>query len=63
MVLAHHVCAFRIIVKRWVWDADLPGALVADEMSHGRTFTEVAAAILSKFVTEKVVMGLPRFIV
>jgi hypothetical protein len=32
---------------------------VADEMSLGKTFTSVAAAMLCKLVTEKVVMGLP----
>jgi hypothetical protein len=37
----------------------MPGALVADEMGLGKTFTSVAAAMLWKLVTEKVVMGLP----
>ena len=37
----------------------MPGALVADEMGLGKTFTSVAAAMLCKLVTEKVVMGLP----
>jgi len=37
----------------------MPGALVADEMGLGKTFTLVAAAMLCKLVTEKVVMGLP----
>jgi len=37
----------------------MPAALVADEMGLGTTFTWVAAAMLCKFVTEKVVMGLP----
>jgi SNF2 family DNA or RNA helicase len=46
-------------VRRWVWDTDMPGALVADEMGLGKTFTSVAAAMLCKLVTEKVVMGLP----
>jgi len=57
-VLAHQVWAIWFIVRRWVWDADMPGALVADEMSIGKTFTSVAAAMLCKLVTEKVVMGL-----
>jgi len=35
------------------------GALVAEEMGLGKTFTLVAAAVLCKLVTEKVVMGLP----
>jgi len=37
----------------------MPGALVADEMGLGKTFTLVAAAMLCKLVTVKVVMGLP----
>jgi hypothetical protein len=57
--LAHQVWAIWLIVTRWVWDADMPGALVADEIRLGKTFTLVAAAMLCKFVTEKVVMGLP----
>jgi len=57
--LAHQVWAIWFIVRRWVWDADMPGALVADEMGLGKTFTSVAAAMLCKLVTEKVVMGLP----
>jgi hypothetical protein len=46
-------------VRRWVWDADVPGALVADEMGLGKTFTSVAAAMICKLVTEKVIMGFP----
>jgi len=57
--LAHQVWAIWFIMRRWVWDTDMPGALVADEMGLGKTFTCVAAAMLSKMVTEKVVMGLP----
>jgi len=57
--LEHQVWAIWFIVQRWVWDADMPGALVADEMGLGKTFTSVAAAMLCKLVTEKVVMGLP----
>src|SRR5882757_5906467 len=57
--LAHQVWAIWFIVRRWVWDADMPGALVADEMGLGKTFTSVAAAMLCKLLTEKVVMGLP----
>ena len=37
----------------------MAGALVVDEMGLGMTFTSVAAAMLCKLVTEKVVMGLP----
>jgi len=58
-LLPHQVWAIWFIARRWVWDADMPGALVADEMGLGKTFTSVAAAMLCKLVTEKVVMGLP----
>jgi hypothetical protein len=57
--LAHQVWAIWFIVRRWVWDTDMPGALVADEMGLGKTFTLIAAVMLCKLVTEKVVMGLP----
>jgi len=32
---------------------------MADEISLGKTFTSVDAAIICKVLTEKVVMGLP----
>ena len=57
--LAHQAWAMRLIMRRWVWDANMPGALVADEMGLGKTFTSVAAAMLFKLVTEIIVMGLP----
>jgi hypothetical protein len=57
--LAHQVWAIWFIVRRWVWDDDMPGALVEDEMGLGNTFTSVAAAMHCKLVTENVVMGLP----
>jgi hypothetical protein len=57
--LVYKVWAIWLIVRRWVWDADMPGALVADEIGLGRTFTSVAAPIICKLLTEKVVMRLP----
>jgi len=63
MFLEHQVWAIWFIVRRWVWDADMPQTLVADEMGLGKTFTTVAAAIFCKLATEKVVMGLPPSIV
>jgi len=45
-------------MRRWVLDADMPGALVADEIGFGKTFTSVAAAMICKLLTEKDVMGL-----
>jgi len=50
--LVHQVLAISFIVRRWVWDSDMPGALVADEMGLGKTFTSVAAAVISKLLTE-----------
>jgi hypothetical protein len=57
--LAHQVLGIWFIVRRWVWDTAMPGALVADEMGLGKTFTSVAATMICKLLTEKVVMGLP----
>jgi hypothetical protein len=57
--LANQVWAIWFIVKWLVWDADMPGALVADEMGIGKTITLVAASLICKLVTEKVVMRLP----
>jgi hypothetical protein len=57
--LVHQVWAILFIVWRWVWDADMPGALVADKMGLGKTFTLVAAAMLCNLVTENNVMRLP----
>jgi len=57
--LAHQVCAISFIVRRWVWDADMPGALVADEMGLGKTFTSVATGMICAQLTENDVMGLP----
>jgi len=37
----------------------MPGALVSDEMGLGKTFNTVAAAMICKLLTMKVVMGLP----
>jgi hypothetical protein len=57
--LAHQAWAIWFIVRRWVWDTDIPEALVADEMGLAKTFTSVAAAMICKLLTEKVVMELP----
>jgi len=57
--LVHQVQAIWFIVRMWVWDSDMPGARVADEMGFGKTFTSVAAAMICNLLTEKNVMGLP----
>jgi len=38
----HQLWAIWFIVRRWVGDSDMPGALVVDEMGLGKTFTSVA---------------------
>jgi hypothetical protein len=58
-LLAHQVWAIWFIMQRWIWDADMLRALVADEMDLGKTFTLVAVAMFCKLGTKNVVMGLP----
>jgi len=60
LFLAHQVWAIWYIVKRWVRDSDMPGVLVADEMSLRKIVTLVAAALMCKLLTEKVVVELPQ---
>jgi hypothetical protein len=52
--LAHQVWPVWFIVSRWVCNIDMPGALVADKMSLGKTLTFVAATIICTLLTEKV---------
>ena len=61
--LAHQVWAIWFILRRWVWDAEMPGALVPNEIGLGTTFTSVASAMICKLLAEKVVMGLQLSIV
>jgi len=56
--LEDQVWAIWFIMRRWVWDADMPGAPVVDEMGVAYTFTSVAAAMICKLLTEKVLMGI-----
>ena len=60
---ARQAWAIWLIVRRWIWDADMPGSLVAEEMGLEKTSTSVATAMISKLLTEKVVMGLRLLIV
>ena len=53
--LAHQIWAIWFIVRRWVYDVDLPGVLLADEMGHGKTFTVLAAALYVKIVSNELV--------
>jgi len=57
--LVHQVWVIWFIVRGWVWDSDMPGALVADKICLGKTSTSVAAAVICKLPTEKdvIVMG------
>jgi len=57
--LAQKLWAIRFIVRRRVSDPDMAGALVVVEMDVGKNFTSVAAVMICKLLTEKVVMGLP----
>ena len=53
--LAHQIWGIWFIVRRWIFDYDLPGALVADEMGLGKTFTVLAAALYAKCLVEDVI--------
>jgi len=55
--LVHQVLAIWFIVRRSVWDSDMPGVLLSDTIGLGKTFTSVAVAMICKLQTEKVVMG------
>jgi len=57
--LAYQDLPIWFIERRWVWDSDMPAALVADEIGLGKTFTSLAAEMICKLLTEKGVMGLP----
>jgi len=54
----HMLRATWFIAKMGVWDSAQSGALVADEMGLGSTFTLVAAVMIYELLTEKVVMWL-----
>jgi len=58
-ILAHQGWAIWFIVRRWVWDSDMPGVVVADEIGIGKTFTSGAAGMICKLLTAKDVMELP----
>jgi len=47
------------MVRKWVWDSDIPGGLVVADMDCGKAFTLVAVAMICKLLTEKVVVELP----
>ena len=51
--LAHQIWAIWFIVRRWVFDVDLPGVLLADEMGLGKTFRVLAAALYAKVVSNE----------
>jgi hypothetical protein len=60
--LVHHIWAIWFIERRWVGDSDMTGTLVADEMGLGKTLTSKAAAMIWKLLIEKLVIGLPQWI-
>jgi hypothetical protein len=49
--LAQLLSAIRSIVKRWVWDSDLPEVLVVHEMGLAKTFTSEEVVIICKLLT------------
>ena len=51
--LAHKRWAIWFIVRRGVFDIELPGVLLADEMGLGKTFTVLAAALYTKVVSNE----------
>jgi len=61
-VWRNRLWAMWFIVRRWVWDSNLPGALVIDEIGLWQTFSWVAAAMFCELVIGGVVMGLPLLI-
>jgi len=48
--LVHEVSAISLFVRWWVWDADMPEALVTDKMGLGKTFCSVAVAVICPLV-------------
>ena len=52
-LLAHQIWAIWFIIRRWVFDIDLPGVLLADEMGLGKTFTVLAASLYAKTVAHE----------
>ena len=63
MFLAKLFLAIWFIGRRWVWDSDMPGALVADQMGLGKPLALVAVAMISQLLTEKIVMWLLQTII
>jgi hypothetical protein len=59
MILAHQVPTIWSIVRRCVWDADMPEVLVEEEMGLRKTFASVALEMMCKLLSERSVMGLP----
>ena len=51
--LVHQIWTIWFIVRRWVFDVDLPGVLLADEMGLGKTFTVIVAAHYAKIVSNE----------
>jgi hypothetical protein len=62
MFQVHQIWAIWLIVRRWIWELDMPGALVADAMCLGKMLTLVAVALLCKLLTDNNVLGLPQSI-
>jgi len=55
--LAQQVWALQSTVRRCDWESDMPGELVAEEMGLGKMLTSVAAGMMSKLLTNQVIVG------
>ena len=47
---AHQIWAIWLLVRYWLFDVNLPGVLLADEMGLRKTFTVLAAALFAKTI-------------
>lgn len=52
--------AIWFVVRRSVCDLDIPAAMAAKEMGHGKTSSAETVTTIYKLLTEMVVMGLPQ---
>ena len=53
--LTHQIWVIWFIVRRWVFDVDLPRVLLVDEMGLSMTFSVLAAALYAKIVYNELV--------
>ena len=51
--LAQQIWAIWFIIGRWVFDEDLPGVSLGEEMGLGKTFTIFVATVYAQVVSNK----------